>query len=445
MRELSVQIKKAAFIFVSVVITGLLLLLLVYTIPTDRIMHNARASIELYEDLGVNPKVIRGYETTTIDTYTDAWMTRIAIYDGNESALEKCLNNYYYGYSDGRAADVCEGLIIYLQGEEGYSRMAYARYWHGYQVILKPLLYFFDYGDIMGILKFVQLALVAYCFVLLERNKLTKCIPCMVVMLGCMEFHVIGMSMQFSWVFMVAMAASIYILKKDEKSFRDLSVDLAFLVTGMCTSYFDFLTFPIITLGIPLTISILRRNMLRQKGRALVLLDAFYWVVGYGGMWVSKWVLGTIFTGENVIALGISALADRTGSDVNGVKVGLVDVLWENIRVIGKYPYALAVVCAVIVLLAGRGRFVRASKEMIGAILFVICLPFMWYAISRNHSYIHAFMTYRGLSVSVFAGLCFLAQLKQPVGNDVAKKSFCDIIFSWARRKPKEDNKTEQV
>ena len=439
MKEFAIQIKKVVLIFVSGVVIGLLLLLFAYLIPTDRMIYNAKASIELYEDLGVNPNVVMGYESTTIDTYTDAWMMRIAIYDGGggETALEKCLNNYFYGYPDGRAENVCEGLIIYLQGEEGYTRLSYARYWHGYQAILKLLLYFFDYGDIMGILKFVQLALVAYCLVLLERNKLSKCIPCMIVMLGCMEFHVLGMSMQLSWVFLVAMVASIYILKKDEDAFRDFSVDLSFLVIGMCTSYVDFLTFPIITLGIPLTFSILRRNMMGQKRRMIgsTLLDTFYWVAGYSSMWASKWVLGTILTSENVIALGMEALADRTGSDVGGVKVGLFDVLKENILVLGKYPYALAVVCSVIILLAGRGKFVALSKEMMVSCMFVVCLPFLWYAISRNHSYIHAFMTYRNLGISVFGGLCFLAYLKQPCGNDVAKRPFCDIIFAKSKGK----------
>ena len=424
MKEFCGRLKKAALIFISVVVTGLLLLLIVYMIPTDRMIYNAKASIELFEDLGVNPQVIAGYDATTIDTYTDAWMMRIAVFDGagRESVLDKCLNNYYYGYPDGRAENVCEGLILYLQGEEGYARMAYARYWHGYQVILKPLLFFFDYGDIMCILKFVQLALVAYCFVLLGRNGMAGCVPGMVAMRGCMEFHVLSMSMQFSWVFIIAMVSCVYLLKKDENAFRDSGVDLAFLVIGMCTSYFDFLTFPIITLGIPLTLSVLRKYILGQKRRliATTLSDAFCWTAGYGGMWASKWMLATILTGENVITLGMGALADRTGSSVGGVKVGMFDVLKENITVLGKYPYVLAVICTAVILLAGRGRFVEPSKEMVISGLFIICLPLLWYMISRNHSYIHSFMTYRDLSVSVFAGLCFLAQLKQPSGNSVA-------------------------
>ena len=399
---------------------GFLLLLLVYMIPTNRMVDNATVSIELFEELGVNPPIIKGYESTTIDTYTDAWMMRIAFYDGNEPALQKSLNNYYYGYGGGQTGNVCESMIAYLKGLDGYKRYSYGRYWHGYLIVLKPLLCFFDYGDIMGILKFVQLVLSAYCFTLMERKKLAKCIPCMIVMLACVEFHVIGMSMQLSWVFIIAMICSIRLLRKDENQLYDLTVDLTFLVTGMCTSYFDFLTYPLFTLGVPLTFVFLLRSRLEQRGRLLfsTVLDSFYWAVGYGGMWFIKWILCTVLTGENLIADGFGALLSRTGSDVMGVKVGYWDVLEKNIWMIGKYPYALAVISVAIVLLAGRGRLVKVSKEILATGMFIICLPLLWYAISRNHSYIHAFMTYRNFGISIFAALCFLTQIKKTLESD---------------------------
>lgn len=398
---------------------GFILLLLVYLIPVNRIIHNANASIVQFEEWGWNPRIIEDYESTTIDTYTDAWMMRIAFYDGNESALRKCMSNYYYGYDDERTTNVCESMIAYLKGMEGYKRFSYGRYWHGYLVILKPLMYFFDYGDIIGILKFVQLALATFCCVLLERHKLTRCILCMVVMLSCIEFHVIGMSMQFSWVFMVAMLSSIYLLMKKEDYF-DSSVDIAFLVTGMCTSYLDFLTYPLFTLGVPLTVILVLRSMREQKAGLLIatLLDSLYWAIGYGGMWVIKWILCTVVTGENIIADGIYTVMYRTGADGFGDKVGYLEVFMKNIWTMGKYPYVLAVVCAAVILLwRGKTRFVRASKETVAAYIFVACLPFFWYAIVKQHSYIHYFMAYRNLGFSVFAVLCFVAQIRKPIEN----------------------------
>ena len=420
MKEISKRMKTIAAILGVGGVLGFLLLLIVYTLPASRMVYNASASIELFEELGCNPQIIKGYESTTIDTYTDAWMMRIAFYDGKESALQKSLNNYSFGYDGGQTGNVCESMIAYLKGLDGYKRFSYGRYWHGYLIILKPLLCFFDYSDIMGILKFVQIALAAGCIVLMERRKIAKCIPCLIVMLGCVEFHMIGMSMQFSWVFIIAMICSICLLRIDENKIYDVTVDLTFLLAGMCTSYFDFLTYPLFTLGIPLTFIFLRRNVSEQKGRLFFtsLLNSFYWLVGYGGMWFIKWVLCTVFTDENVIADGFSAIMSRSGSDVMGEKVGYWDVLEKNMWIIGKYPYALAVICAVILLLVGKGQFVKVSKDMLAAGLFIACLPLLWYAISRNHSYIHSFMTYRNLSISVFAVLCFLAQIKKPLERD---------------------------
>lgn len=396
---------------------GFLLLLIVYVLPVDRMLYNVSASIDLFEELGTNTPIIRGYESTTLDTYTDAWMMRIAFYDGNESALQKSLNNYYFGYDDERTVNVCESMIAYLNGLDGYKRFSYGRHWHGYLIVLKPLLCFFDYGDIMAILKIFQLALVAYCIVLMERRRIARCIPCLIVMLGCIEFHVIGMSMQFSWVFIIAMICSICLLRKDEKLLYDYNVDLIFLLTGMCTSYFDFLTYPLFTLGIPLTFIFLLRNVSEQKGRLFfaTLFNSFYWVIGYGGMWFIKWIMGTVLTDENIIMDGFEEIMSRTGSDVVGVKVRCWDVLEKNIWLVGKYPYVLAVICAVVLLLVGKGQFVKVSKDMFAAGLFIACLPLLWYAISRNHSYIHSFMTYRNLGISIFAVICLLTQIKKPL------------------------------
>ena len=414
-KEIGKQIKKILIILALGGALGLALLMLVYAIPTERMIYNARASVELIEDLGVNPQLISGYQATTLDTYTDTWMLRIAFYNGEESLLQKSLNNYNYGYGDGRSNSICESVVAYLNGMEGYQRYSYARYWHGYLVFLKPLLFFFDYGDIMGILKFVQLFLVVFCCVLLERNKLTKCIPAFLAACICVEFHTIGLSMQYSGVFVTALLSSIWILKRDDGEFQDLSVDFVFLVTGMCTSFLDFLTYPVFTLGIPLTMMLLRRSVFGWKWRLPLsaLLDSFYWGLGYGGMWSMKWILCTIFTGENMIADGIHSVLYRSGADVMGKDVSYLEVLWENIRMICKYPYVLAILGVIIYILLNKPHFHKIEKEVLIAWLFVVCIPFLWYAVSKNHSYIHAFMAYRDLGVSVFAGLCFLTQLKK--------------------------------
>ena len=408
------QCKRMALIFLIGGVTAMLLLFLVYLIPVERMKEHALQSVPLLENWGVNPQLLCGYHATTLDTYTDAWMLRIAFYDGDEPAFRQCLANYNYGYPGGKTRDLVESVITYLSGEEGYVRMSYARYWHGYLTVLKPLLYFFDYGDILQILKFMQLGSVIGCAVLLYRRGLGRYIPAFAATLCCVEFHTIGMSMQYAWVFLIAMACTAYLLWCDEKAFLSGSADLAFLIAGMCTSYFDLLTYPMFTLGIPLSVMILRRCSLEPTGRLgrYVLRDFWSWGVGYGGMWILKWILATVFTGENLIADGVGAFLNRTGGVVDGEPISYMTVLLTNLWELGKYPYVLAVLCACVVVLVQKGRLHRLPWQEAAVWLLVMLLPFLWYAISKNHSYIHSWMAYRELGISVFAGLCFLTRHK---------------------------------
>ena len=49
-------------------------------------------------------------------------------------------------------------------------------------------------------------------------------------------------------------------------------------------------------------------------------------------------------------------------------------------------------------------------KSMVLSFAVVILLPFAWYAVLKNHSYVHDYMTYRNLAVTIFATLCFFVE-----------------------------------
>lgn len=74
-------------------------------------------------------------------------------------------------------------------------------------------------------------------------------ITAFVAAMACMEFHAIGMSMQYTWVFVISMSFSIYILKKTQGIKKKQVTSLLFLVIGMTTSYFDFLTYLLLHLA----------------------------------------------------------------------------------------------------------------------------------------------------------------------------------------------------
>lgn len=396
---------------------GLMLLLFVYSIPVDRILVNARASIEIFEKEGATPQTVAGYEATTLDNYTDAWMLRNAFYDGEESVFQKSLNVYYYGYHDGKNRNVCESMIDYLNGVEGYHRRSYARYWHGYLILLKPLLCFFDYGDIRGILKLTELSLLIYLCMLLERKKMARVLPALAVMMFCIGFYEIGQSMQYSWVFLIAVTASIYILKK----YPAMDGKMVFLIIGMCTSFFDFLTYPLFTLGMPLVILLLCMAVSEEKKGAMkvVVLNSVFWGIGYFGFWAEKWILGTLLTEENILVEALGSIIERTGRSVVDQPIGYVETVLENIGILCKWPYVLAVLGGLALIFTGmRKDRLKVSKELTAAYLLVAVFPFIWYAAAMNHSYLHSFMTYRDLGVSIFAGLSMIISMREINRNE---------------------------
>lgn len=147
--------------------------------------------------------------------------------------------------------------------------------------------------------------------------------------------------------------------------------------------------------------------------------NSVYWAIGYLGIWMQKWILCTIFTEENVIANAIHSILIRSGRNVSGDQISYLDAVRNNIMVLAKYPYILVFITAVILLLllskkANRNIF---SKNALITYVFIAALPFCWYAVTINHSYIHSFMTYKSLSISVFAALCALDEITNRHGS----------------------------
>ena len=421
---------KLLFILIGGSFIGLLLLVLVYCMPTDRITDRAKSSVDVFSEEGAYPTIINGYKGAMLDEYTDAWMIRIAFYNGTQSPLDKALHDYYYGYDNDYNNDihnVCESMIAYLDGKPGYRLFDYSYYWHGYLLILKPMMMFLNYSDIRVLLLSAELMLVICLCILLDRRGLAVFIPAFAASLVCIQFFQIGMCMQYSWVFIVGMIASVLILKKYDgvRTLKNWAV--LFLITGMITCYVDFLTYPLYTLGIPLTFLVL--CTLHENGITFSSLfktsfvSCVCWAVGYAGMWFQKWIIYSILTGENLIAKGLERINYRSGherdTDISCTYPGTVS---KNIGVLHTHVYVIVILLVFVyiaaILIKNKNAYFR--PEYIAIHLLICALPFAWYFISQNHSTVHEFMAYRILSIAIFSGLCMITELIYPKQNIVS-------------------------
>ena len=85
---------------------------------------------------------------------------------------------------------------------------------------------------------------------------------------------------------------------------------------GIILAFLDFLTYPPVAFVVPLCFVLVfsEQDLLHNLLASIRYGIAF--LLGYAGMWVSKWILASLFTDENVIAEGIESVLHRTGKGV---------------------------------------------------------------------------------------------------------------------------------
>lgn len=406
---------KVILILMVGVLLGFIALCLVHLLPIERMHQNVLASKDV---INSHAQTIPGYESTSIDNYTDSIMLNEAICPVDAPLIEKAIYNYQINYY--RGYDQQENLLRYLNGEEGYRYKGYTHYWGGHQVVLKLVLLIFDHSDILMINIILQTLLAALIVVGLYRSgRQYVILPFLVSILSIMPMT-IATCLQYCDVYYITLTGSALIAWKYDKVPKE-RICLLFLLLGMATSYFDFLTYPFVSLGIPLVLFLVSMKDIKFSGKLIYIIwSSALWCVGYAGMWAGKWILSSILLPEaGSLAEAFRAIAYRGSHQAEGVNITVFDVLLKNLYVYLKWPIMILMGTAVIYFL---WKFL--SKRYFGKKVLLTCIPYIilalypiaWYTIAQNHSYEHSFMAYRELVIATFAGLCMLAEIG--AGND---------------------------
>lgn len=394
---------KAAAVLAACIFTGLLLMTAVYAIPTEAAWENTKESLEALTSEGLRHEMIPGYKTSRLDTFTDAIMIGNAVIAPEETALRNALLTHRIDTMN--SIDSLERYMVY--GEDVVTK-PYSIYWHGYLVLLKPLLCVMSISSICVLLMAAQLMAVLGVAVLLTKRGLSAYVLPLFAMTFSLCPAALMNCLTYSSVFLIGMLAAVLILLAHERLER-AGYGFVFLLTGVLTSFFDFLTYPIFTLGIPLTVYVLMagRNGGRIRlGRLALLCVA--WGVGYGGMWAGKWLLVSLLTEVNGVKEALAEVLYRTSSTLDdhgevSIFAGLESCLSLLLNPLTLFVFLACAVCCVLVLL--RRGVCRGAAIRMGALALVALLPCAWLIFACNHSVSHTFYAYRSLAVLVFAGL----------------------------------------
>lgn len=395
---------------------GTILLWSVYCLPIDSIEHHVRSSAVTIQEEGTSPQLF-SWCHSQLDNFTDSIMLLEAADATEASAFEKAMLAYRGSIDD---SDPAETLVAhYIHNEEFTETIDYARYWHGYLVLLKPLLSFFNYSTIRIINGVVQLAALILVCVLMNRKGLTQyIIPYILCYLMLMPIA-LAKSFQFSSCYYVFTAGVIALLFLKDST-RSKFAYLVFLNIGILTAYFDFLTYPIVTYGIPAIIGVaLSRDDRLEEKLVKIVRNGLLWCLGYGGMWGSKWIIASIATGNNVFANAMDAFTFRTSTIPSDglTKYSVFNSEITNYTYFIKTPFIIIVMIFCIYLLFKHIRHYNFGDKSALAIslpyTILLFAPVVWYAFATNHSCIHSWFTNKACVVTLAALLFGLTDLSQ--------------------------------
>ena len=403
-------------------VVGFVLMVGVYAIPKARMVNNINRSRPLLTTEGNYRYWAEDITNTLSDNFSDSLMEDIAINPNTGSLLYDSMINCYVGWQD--TANSSEWLMRVAGGEpfyEGYEQVVYGRYWHGYLLWMKPLLLFFSVPELRLINMAVQLALLCWLMILLHREL--GITGCAVVGTGILILNPItcAMTFHFSDIYYNILITCIVMLKHRKTLERRDDWWKVFLWCGIGVAYFDLMTYPLAALGIPLILYFLLtdHSLLSNIGR--MIHYSIDWVIGYAGMWVLKWLIGSAFTGYDLISDGLGAVGLRSSGALENVNMDYVHVLSENLTAMLTKPVLALAVLLVLAVIIGLFRKQFAWKiqwSRLFPILLIGSYPFLWYYVIRNHSIVHVWFAYRVLAITGAAvtGIlfCLVTEMRRP-------------------------------
>lgn len=408
------QIGAHMLILILTPMIGLLLLFLVHLLPVSGMKEHVYWSLEMIEQEFEDEIVVDGYPSTMTGNFTDCLMLQYAIYDrGEHSVLEQTLRIFRgeaYVATDAGDDGWWPGhsLVGYLQGVE-QREVEYPRYWHGYLVVLKPLLLITSFNSIRLLNSALQLLLVGYIVLMLSKRATYSTAMAYLLSLPFMFYVSTYASLSLSVCFYVMNLAVLFQLRWEQQLFEGNGYGIFFLVVGICTSYFDLLTYPIITLVYPLCLFFVFHKNKMKWNLSKMLLYSIEWVTGYICMWASKWLLTDMLLGGGIMKDALSTVQMRTQSTENASRLGgFLHVIALQMQPYFNWCYVILVLLFLLLFVTKIFRIglsVIVKRLCTGGIFAVIALyPFAWLFVVQNHSAEHWQFTCRILSATVFAG-----------------------------------------
>ena len=370
-------------------------------IPDKSIKANIEKSAPLLEKEGLYPKAIVGLRQCQMDNYTDALILN-QIYRIDRKRPVLAAMKVVHAEEPGHESDKT-GMLLRLTNGESLKDRSYARYWHGNTFLFRPFFLLMDYNMLRWWLFAIStLLLVALLCAYYQGAGLLKTMALAFGFVATCGF-VTQFSMQFFPVLAITVVACLLVIKRGDTKDNGL----LFFIVGSLVCYFDLLTAPMLTLGMPLVVWLSLKHdesIDVRKDLWVMFRMGLLWILGFALTFVTKWALGSMIVGNDVFSDALGTSLYRIGVD----DFTRWDAVVRNFNLI-NLPMVLVFVMVFVVLLVVRRPKFSWKKALL--LLLLGLTPYIWYLVLSNHSYLHWWFTYRLQAITV---ACLMLMLAEP-------------------------------
>lgn len=352
--------------------------------------------------------VLEGVDACGLDEVADANLLNIAAYFDEKNPLETAVYARRYLAEEGMRNEGFRRVVT----EEIEPNDMYFRYWHGSLLFVRPMLLIWNIQQIYVINTVVMAALFVWLMIALFRKELKTEAIALIVSMIAVNAWIVPWCLEFTWMFLVMEAGSIIALKMTMKG---KGLNMLFFLTGIVTIFLDFFTTELLTLLIPLMLVIRVRERRGSHIREFAVKSSILWGMGYIGMWVMKWLIMSLISGQNALQLVKQHICLHLGVESSQTQIqSLMNTLGRNIKCLFPFAYgwiatifSFLIITIVAIVIVKKHMIVRREERRpVQAYVLIGLIPYIRYIIIRHHSLIHYFFTYRAQAATVMA-LCF--------------------------------------
>ncbi len=410
---------KYTLVFVVMTSLQLGLLCIVASIPNTYIKKNTEISATYLSERFVFFNINEGDASSRIDRYADSILLNIAYSYDSATPIKSVMESAYY-FTDYQNENY--NLLDNVTGNmtsPDTNFKPYSRYWHGSNIIIKPMLVFFNLKQIYTINNIILLFLCIALLFSVKKHINIKVFCCLLISMIMISVWYVPMSLEYTWNFMIMLTASIagiqlYKHKKELLSYL-------FFIVGMTTCYFDFLTTETITILVPLILIILMKyedgrlgNL--KEGLVYITINGGLWLLGYLLTWLSKWTLGSIILERNIFSDALNQAQYRmvgVTSELSELKEKIYAIIMNLSCVfpfsfIKENAYIAVIISFMGILMIMYVLKKKKTPTNLNQLLWLLSLiPLVRFLVLANHSYMHYFFTYRAL-ISTILCICII-------------------------------------